>query len=669
MGDARRGRRRRGRAVVARASRRSAARARRCRRGAGGDGRDRAAARGRAAAARQRARRAGRGRARARRLPPALERRDARERRVVRRPPAVDGPARALDPHRPGAAARHPARPRAAARAARRRAALHRRARPTSSSTAASGSSWTPTTSSCSSRAPRAGPPGIYLAALSLAGNGGQARARRGVRRHERPCRRLPRRRGARRPRAGAADASCCARRCSSACARRCATRSSDDRLGRRARRARALEPLPASPLDDHRRWFRFHHLFAQILRVELERREPGAGPRACTGARTSGTARSARPTRRSTTPSRRTAFAEAGAADRRDVGPLRQRGPDRVGARLARALPRGAARRRPAAAARQGVGRRRCAAARTRCAPPPPACARSAGSTRARCPDGFASLESSLSVLDATFGWGDVAAILDARRAVGRARGSPDSPWRPVITWALGWAHYCNGDLDAGRALAERDDRASRPPADQWIVGVAAIADLSLIAGMRGRRAEQLRLASEALDIAREHGLLDAVEDGEVHTALRRRARRARAATRRRCPRSRRASSCAGCGGSRSTSIDGLIALATTVAALGDRERAARAVRRGAGARRAHARDPGCRSPARRAARRPTAEAARAERAGADRPAAAGGELPSARSAGALPLLQHRPQPRAVDLPQARVSSRARRSRGPADC
>ena len=32
-------------------------------------------------------------------------------------------------------------------------------------------------------------------------------------------------------------------------------------------------------PLDDRRRWFRFHHLFAQILRVELERREPGLVP------------------------------------------------------------------------------------------------------------------------------------------------------------------------------------------------------------------------------------------------------------------------------------------------------------------------------------------------------------------------------------------------------
>ena len=47
---------------------------------------------------------------------------------------------------------------------------------------------------------------------------------------------------------------------------------------------AGALETLARSnlfliPLDDQRRWFRFHHLFAQILRVELERREPALVP------------------------------------------------------------------------------------------------------------------------------------------------------------------------------------------------------------------------------------------------------------------------------------------------------------------------------------------------------------------------------------------------------
>jgi len=80
-------------------------------------------------------------------------------------------------------------------------------------------------------------------------------------------------------------------------------------------------------------------------------------------------------------------------------------------------------------------------------------------------------------------------------------------------VTWAIGWAHYCNGDLDAAeRLLVETTVLA--PPADQWIVGVAALADLSLIAGLRGRRAEQMRLATEA-PLRREREVLRMLSSG----------------------------------------------------------------------------------------------------------------------------------------------------------
>ena len=56
------------------------------------------------------------------------------------------------------------------------------------------------------------------------------------------------------------------------------------------------------TPLDDEGRWYRFHHLFAQLLRVELERREPDLAPvlrrRAMLGI-----ASTVRPMRRSSTP------------------------------------------------------------------------------------------------------------------------------------------------------------------------------------------------------------------------------------------------------------------------------------------------------------------------------------------------------------------------------
>jgi hypothetical protein len=101
--------------------------------------------------------------------------------------------------------------------------------------------------------------------------------------------------------------------------------------------------------------------------------------------------------------------------------------------------------------------------------------------------PDGFASLESSVSVFSAAFGWGDVGAILEHGARSAELEG-PDSPWRPVVTWPLGWGDCCKGELD----LAERwlrETAALAPRTDQWIAGVAAIANLSLVAGMRGRR------------------------------------------------------------------------------------------------------------------------------------------------------------------------------------
>ena len=79
-------------------------------------------------------------------------------------------------------------------------------------------------------------------------------------------------------------------------------------------------------------------------------------------------------------------------------------------------------------------------------------------------------------------------------------------------------------GPLLRRRARARRagsGDGRARARAEQWIVVAGAIADLSLIAGMRGRRAEQLlRSRPRPVDLARERGLLDSIEVGEVHTA-----------------------------------------------------------------------------------------------------------------------------------------------------
>ena len=91
----------------------------------------------------------------------------------------------------------------------------------------------------------------------------------------------------------------------------------------------------------------------------------------------------------------------------------------------------------------------------------------------------------------------------------------------------------------------------------------------------MRGRHAEQLRLATAAVDQAREHGLLEAREVGEVHTAhgvaLAAHGRREEA-----LPALEQGVFLRRLWGQPLDLADGLIALATATAGVGDRERAA---------------------------------------------------------------------------------------------
>ena len=152
---------------------------------------------------------------------------------------------------------------------------------------------------------------------------------------------------------------------------------------------SRALDELARTnlfllPLDDRGRWFRFHHLFAQILRVELERREPGARPGAASPRVR--VARRARHGRRGDPSRRRRGRVPRGRPPHRgELGALRQRRPDGVRARVAAPLPRSESSTPTPGCCSSRPGSRRCAAARTPCAPPSRVSASWEGSTRGR--------------------------------------------------------------------------------------------------------------------------------------------------------------------------------------------------------------------------------------------------------------------------------------------
>ena len=529
VGDARRGRQRRGRAVVAR-DRGARPRVPGARGGAAGRaGPRRAAARGRAAAARERARRAGRGRARPRRLPPALERRRARDARVVRRPPAGDASSSCSRP------------------------APTRRSRSARCGPAASCSSCARTT--CASRRaearrvpqrpPRARPrrrrrrparrahrglAGRHLPRGAVAGGqAGQARARAALRRHQRARRRLPRQRGARRLR----RRSCSAFMLRTSvlerlCAPLCDAVLDGSGSARRARVARALEPLPAAARRP-----------APVV--------PLPPPVRPAPARRAGAARA----RRSSPALHRRAFewhAELG-HDRRGDPPRRRGARVRRGRRADRrdagsttptpAAPRPSStgccaspRRSSTATQRLLLVRAWISALRGREADMRAALARlarSASSRTARCPTASPRSSPASCVLSAAFALGRRGG--DPR---GTARGRPSSRGRTRRggRWSRGrsaGAHYCNGDLDQAERWLTRDGRARargrpvdrrhrrdrRPLADRRPARAAAPSSC----GSRRRPSSQ----------AREHGLLEARRGRRGAHRPRRRARRAR--------------------------------------------------------------------------------------------------------------------------------------------
>ena len=260
-------------------------------------------------------------------------------------------------------------------------------------------------------------------------------------------------------------------------------------------------------PLDDEAGWYRFHPVFAQLLRVELERREPGLAPglhrRAYSWHRDHGTTDEA-------IQHAVAAEAYAEAVELIETFWIRYANTWRYDTVLAwlRQLPEEvltsevhllliqawvlslSARQEEAARAIAAVERLGDL---------------DAGPLR----DGFSSAGASLTMLRAGFPWGDVGAQLENARRAAELEG-PGSPWRPLACWAVGVGLYFEGERDeADEWFAE--SAALAPASAQWLAGTSSLAYRSLIAGERGRADEQRILAEAAAQFGREHGTEEA--------------------------------------------------------------------------------------------------------------------------------------------------------------
>jgi LuxR family maltose regulon positive regulatory protein len=279
--------------------------------------------------------------------------------------------------------------------------------------------------------------------------------------------------------------------------------------------RALARTNLFLVPLDDRGEWFRFHHLFGQLLRVELEHREPGLAPvlhgRAFAWHRDHGAVDAAIEHALEAG-----LYADAGeliatswieyADVRRHATVLAwlERCPRELVEAdqqllLVEAWLESLCGRREAASraieAVENLGQL------------------DAGPLR----DGFSSLEASIATLKAAIPWGDFGAALEHGRRAAELEG-PGSRSRATICAALGLALFFSGELaEADRWLAEAAELA--PAHGQWIGAADALAYRSRVAGEQGRVDDQAELADRAAGLARERGLEGI--DGEVLVAL----------------------------------------------------------------------------------------------------------------------------------------------------
>ena len=267
-------------------------------------------------------------------------------------------------------------------------------------------------------------------------------------------------------------------------------------------------------PLDDQGEWYRFHHLFTQLLRVELEHREAGLAPTLH---------------RRAHVWHRDHGFVDEAIEHALEAGAFAEAGEEIEAAwaqyaqvaRYATVL---------AWLERFPVELRRdnqrlllvhawvlsLSAMRDDAAKAIARVEELGPLDAGPLPDGFSSLESSLATLQGCIPWGDVGTGLErARRAADLE--DAQSPWWTVISWALGMGHYFGGDsAEADRWYTQASELA--PTTEQWLIGVSAVAYRSLIAGEGGRVEKQTSLANDAVKLAREHGV-DGV-DGEVFVA-----------------------------------------------------------------------------------------------------------------------------------------------------
>jgi LuxR family maltose regulon positive regulatory protein len=268
-------------------------------------------------------------------------------------------------------------------------------------------------------------------------------------------------------------------------------------------------------PVDDHGQWYRFHHLFVQLLRVELEHREPELAPtlhrRALAWHRDHGSTDEA-------IEHAICAGAFGEAADLISTAWIHHLNSCQVPTVIGwlKRVPARVVDTSPVLLTLKAWGLFMCGMQVE---------ALEAVATIEHMGDGYdgplpcdaSSVKAVVATLSATIQRGDVGAGLEnAVRAADLQE--PEGPFWAVVSWANGMARFYRGEFaEAAPWFTEAAQFA--PSVDMWLIAASAFAYLSFIAGEHGDGEQQMSFAEQAMYFARERRIEEIV--GEAPAAL----------------------------------------------------------------------------------------------------------------------------------------------------
>ncbi len=275
-------------------------------------------------------------------------------------------------------------------------------------------------------------------------------------------------------------------------------------------------ENLFLVPLDDTRQWFRYHHLFAQVLRSELVRSEPEIVPALHE--------RASDWLRRSGWPGEAISHAQAAGDMAGVVSLIAGNWPAYVASGQVATIQGWLSSLADPAVAAHPVAAH-CGAWAAALSGDRESLQRwlpivEAAEHDGPLPDGIRSLCSSAALLKGTFGFEGIGPMREAAaRAVGLET-DPASPWHALARATYAAALYWSGDLDAAAAEAEGALSAAE---SVGIIRMLALAIMSLVALDQAKLAQAEGLARSARDIVADadSGLGAAPQSALAYTAV----------------------------------------------------------------------------------------------------------------------------------------------------